>query len=62
MLQPLRSNSGCNTLFFLKKSSIIKPTTNKQKTIGDAVADPVACVVSIPPKYQYVVSRLGSEE
>jgi len=50
-------------LFF--KSSIIKPTTlntNEQEAIGGTVADPVACVVSMPPKYQHVVSSLGSEE
>jgi len=51
--------------FFFKKSSIIKPTTldiNEQEAIGGAVANPVACVVSMPPKYQHVVSSLGSEE
>jgi len=51
--------------FFFFKSSIIKPTTlntNEQETIGGAVADPAACVVSMPPKYQHVVSSLGSEE
>ena len=50
-------------IFF--KPSIIKPTTlntNEQEAIGSTVADPVACVVSIPPKYQHVVSSLGSEE
>jgi len=26
------------------------------------VADPAACVISMPPKYQHVVSSLGSEE
>jgi len=33
----------------------IKPTTlntNEQEKIRSAVADPVACVVSMPPKYQ----------
>ena len=52
-------------LLFFFKSSIIKPTTlntNEQEAIGGAVADPAACVVSIPPKYQHVVSSLGSEE
>ena len=64
------SDSGiiitCRFLFFLKKkSSIIKPTTlntNEQEAIRGMVADPVACVVSMPPKYQHVVSSLGSEE
>ena len=53
------------TLFFFFKSSIIKPTTlntNEQDSIGGAVADPAACVVSMPPKYQHVVGSLGSEE
>jgi len=52
------------TLFF-KKSPIIKPTTlntNEQETIRDMVTDPAACVVSMPLKYQHVVSSLGSEE
>jgi len=52
-------------LFIYFKSSIIKPTTlntNEQEAIGGAVADPVACVISMPPKYQHVVSSLGSEE
>ena len=52
------------TSFFFK-SSIIKPTTlntNEQEAIGGAVADPTACVVSMPSKYQHVVSSLGSEE
>jgi len=51
--------------FFFFKSSIIKPTTlntNEQEAIRGAVADPAACVVSMPPKYQHVVSSLGSEE
>ena len=51
--------------FFSFKSSIIKPTTlntNEQEAIRGTVADPVACVVSMPPKYQHVVSSLGSEE
>ena len=51
--------------YFFFKSSIIKPTTlntNEQEAIGGAVADPAACVVSMPPKYQHVVSSLGSEE
>jgi len=50
---------------FFFKSSIIKLTTlntNEQETIGDMVVDPVAYVISIPPKYQYIVSNLGSEE
>jgi len=42
--------------FFLKKKpSIIKLTTlnaNEQKAIGNTVADPAVCVVSMPPKYQ----------
>jgi len=52
-------------LFFFFKSLIIKPTTlntNEQEAIGDIVVDPVACVVSMPPKYQHVVSSLGNEE
>jgi len=52
-------------LFFFLKSSIIKPTTlntNEQEAIGGAVVDPAACVVSMSPKYQHVVSSLGSEE
>jgi len=60
--KPISRNS---ILFFLKKLSIIKPTTlntNEQETIGNTVADPVACVVSMPSKYQHVVSNLGSEE
>ena len=36
--------------------------TNEQETIWGIVTDPVTCVVSIAPKYQYVVSSLGSEE
>jgi len=49
--------------FLKKKSSIIKPTTlNEQEAIRGMVADPVACVVSMPPKYQHVVSSLGSKE
>ena len=49
--------------FLKKKSSIIKPTTlNEQEAIGGMVADPVAYVVSMPSKYQHVVSSLGSEE
>jgi len=42
-------------LFFFFKSLIIKPTTlntNEQQAIGNTVADPAVCVVSIPPKYQ----------
>ena len=61
-LQMLQSPS---TVTFFFKSLIIKPTTlntNEQETIGGAVADPAACVVSMPPKYQHVVSSLGSEE
>jgi len=41
--------------FFFFESSIIKPTTlntNEQEAIGNTVADPAACVVSMPPKYQ----------
>ena len=44
-----------NLFFFFFKSSIIKPTTldtNEQEAIGNTVADPAACVVSMPPKYQ----------
>ena len=55
----------CISIFFSFKSSIIKPTTlntNEQEAIRGTVADPVACVVSMPPKYQHVVSSLGSEE
>ena len=54
----------CVWAFFLI-SSIVKPTTlntNEQEAIRGAVADPVACVVSMPPKYQHVVSSLSSEE
>jgi len=43
----------------------MKPTTlntNKQKAIRDAMADSAACVVSMPSKYQHIVSSLGSEE
>ena len=50
---------------YIFKSLIIKPTTlntNEQKAIGGMVADPIACVVSMPLKYQHVVSSLGSEE
>ena len=50
--------------FFFFESSIIKPTTlntNEQEAIRGMVADPVACVVSIPPKYQ-LCSSLGSKE
>jgi len=42
-------------MFFFFKSSIIKPTTlntNEQEAIGNTVADPVACVVNMPFKYQ----------
>ena len=52
------------TSFFFK-SSIIKPTTlntNEQEAIGGTVTDPAACVVSMSPKYQHIVSSLGSEE
>lgn len=41
-------------MFFFSKSSIITPIildTNEQGAIGDAVADPVACVISMPPEY-----------
>ena len=50
---------------YIFKSLIIKPTTlntNEQEAIGGMVADPMACVVSMPLKYQHVVSSLGSEE
>jgi len=30
--------------------------------MGGMVTDPAACVVSIPPKYQHVVSSLGNKE
>ena len=56
-------SSWKEVIFF--KSSIIKPTTlniNKQKAIGDIVADLVTCIISIPPKYQHVVSSLDSEK
>jgi len=46
--------AGILTFFFFE-SSIIKPTTlntNEQEAIGNTVADPGACVVSMPPKYQ----------
>jgi len=52
-------------IIYFFKSLITKPTTlntNEQEAIGGAVADPAACVVSMPPKYQHVVSSLGSEE
>ena len=51
---------GCKELFFYFESSIIKPTTlntNEQEATGGAVADPVACVVSMPPKYQLCSSK-----
>ena len=51
------------TFFF--KSSIIKLATlntNEQEAIGSIVADPTAYVISIPSKYQHVVSSLNSEE
>jgi len=60
-----REEKNKRLFFFKKKSSIIKPTTlntNEQEAIGGMVADPAACVVSMPPKYQHVVSSLGSEE
>jgi len=38
-----------------------QPFTNEQEAIGGVTADPVACVVSMPPKYQHVFSSLGSE-
>jgi len=50
---------------FFFTSSIIKLTTlntNKQKAIEGTVADPAVYVISMPPKYQHVVSSLGSEE
>jgi len=53
------------TTYIFFKSSIIKPTTlntNEQETIGGMVADPAVCVVSMPSKYQHVVSSLGSEK
>ena len=31
-------------------------------TIGGMVVNPVVCVTSMPPKYQHVVSSLGSKE
>ena len=52
-------------VFFFKKSSIIKPTTlntNEQEAIRGTVANSAACVVSMPPKYQHVISSLGSKE
>jgi len=71
-LQSLQQQSVKNVSFsfilfliLIFKSSIIKLTTlntNEQEAIGGMVADPVACVVSMPPKYQHVVSSLGSEE
>jgi len=30
--------------------------------MGGMVTDPAACVVSIPSKYQHVVSSLGNKE
>jgi len=50
--------------FFLKKFINYKANYSKYKWAGGggAVADPAACVVSMPPKYQHVVSSLGSEE
>jgi len=59
------SNPWHHSFFFLKKSSVIKSTTvdtNEQKTIGGVVADPAACVVSMPECTNYVVSSLGREE
>jgi len=50
---------------FFFKSSIIKLTTlntNKQKAIRGIVANSMVYVVSMSPKYQHVVSSLGSEE
>jgi len=50
---------------FFFKSSIIKLTTlntNEQKAIRGVVANSVVYVVSMSPKYQHVVSSLGSEE
>ena len=57
--------SAATDSFFFKKSSIIKPTTlntNEQEAIEGTVADPMAYIISMPPKYQHVVSSLGSEE
>ena len=50
---------------FFFTSSIIKLTTlntNKQKAIKDAMADFAACIVSMPSKYQHIVSSLGSKK
>jgi len=50
---------------FFFKSSIIKLTTlntNEQEAIRSMVVDLIAYVISIPPKYQHVVSSLDSEE
>jgi len=60
-----RGREEKNKRLFFFKSLIIKPTTlntNKQEAIGGMVVDPVACVISMPPKYQHVVSSLGNEE
>jgi len=49
------SHGRHSDFFFFFESSIIKPTTlntNEQEAIGNTVADPGACVVSMPPKYQ----------
>ena len=55
---------GYKDTLFLKKNHQLQITlnTNEQDTIGSMVTDPVVCVVSILPKYQHVVSSLGSEE
>ena len=37
-------------------------TNNLDDIILCQVTDPVACVASMPPKYQHIVSSLGSEE
>ena len=59
-------NVGSYVIYiYIFKSLIIKPTTlntNEQEAIGGMVADPMACVVSMPLKYQHVVSSLGSKE
>ena len=64
LLQRKPSQPDNDYLYFFK-SSIIKPTTlntNEQETIGSMVADPAVCVVSMPSKYQHVISSLDSEK
>jgi len=51
---PVNTELRFPSSFFKKKSSIIKPTiliANEQLAIRGAVANPVACIVSMPSKY-----------